>query len=209
MRPDHRPVSVPIAGCNLVPTGSEFMAKKKAAGGPTKSAAVREYLQQHPDATAKDVVPALAAQGIEVKEGLVSVIRSSLKRKGGRKGVKKKVARNGRAARTGSRAGKAPRGARSQAVREYLSQNPDASPRQVVSALAAQGIDVKETLVGSIKYGKRAKTAGRKKGPGRAKPSRANGTLTSDDLLEAKRLAERLGGIEQVRAALETLEQLI
>ena len=184
------------------------MAKKKAAGGPTKSAAVREYLREHPDATARDVVPALAAQGIEVKEGLVSVIRSSLKRNGGRKAVRKKVARNGRVGRTGARAGKVPRGARSQAIRDYLAQNPDASPRQVVDGLKAQGIPVKETLVGSIKYGKRAKAASRKKGAGRATPSRANGTLTSDDLLEAKRIADRLGGIEQARAALETLEQL-
>lgn len=41
---------------------------------------------------------------------------------------------------------------------------------------------------------------------GRTKPTRANGMLTSDDLLEAKRLADRLGGIQQARAALETLE---
>ena len=46
--------------------------------------------------------------------------------------------------------------------------------------------------------------------PGRGgKPERAaNGALTAADLLEAKKLADQLGGIDQAQQALAALEQL-
>ena len=185
------------------------MAKKRTAGGNSKSDAIRQYLQEHPDATAKDIVPALAQQGIVVSEGLVSVVRSSLKKRAGKKATKKKVGRNGRVSRRAATAtGEPARGARSQAIRDYLAQSPGASSKEVVAGLQAKGIEVKETLVNSIKYGKRSKALSRKRIVSRGRPGRATGTLTSDDLLEAKRLADQLGGIKQARQALETLERL-
>jgi hypothetical protein len=101
------------------------------------------------------------------------------------------------------------RGAKSQAVRDYLSENPQASPKEVVEGLKAKGVNVKVTLVNSIKYKKPSK-AGRRRGPSvrmAARRSSRNG-VTVEQLLEVKRLADSLGGAEQVRRALETLEQL-
>jgi hypothetical protein len=101
------------------------------------------------------------------------------------------------------------RGAKSQAVRDYLSENPTASPKEVVEGLKAKGVKVKVTLVNSIKYKKPSK-AGRRRTPSvrmAARRSSRSG-VTVEQLLEVKRLADSLGGPEQVRQVLETLEQL-
>src|SRR5215831_14868162 len=49
------------------------------------------------------------------------------------------------------------RGARSKAIRDYLETHPHAGPKQVVADLRAQGIDVTDGLVSSIKYGPNSK----------------------------------------------------
>lgn len=114
---------------------------------------------------------------------------------------------------------------KSKAVRDYLNKNPQAGPKQIVEGLAAQGIEVSRSLASVVKYkpgpNKRAakkrttKRATRKAGrPARARARvptapkvRAN-RLTAEDLFEAKRLVESLGGIGEARRALEALEQL-
>ena len=101
------------------------------------------------------------------------------------------------------------RGARSQAVRDFLAANPTASPNQVVNGLREQGIKVKVTLVNSIKYKKPSKGRTRRAPSVRmaARRSSRNG-VTVEQLLEVKRFADSIGGAEQVRQALKTLEQL-
>lgn len=63
------------------------MARKKS-GGPSKSQAIRTYMQDNSGASTSEIVAALAGQGIEVTPGLVSNIKytSSKKKPGGRKG---------------------------------------------------------------------------------------------------------------------------
>jgi hypothetical protein len=101
------------------------------------------------------------------------------------------------------------RGAKSHAVREYLSANPQASPKEVVEGLKAKGVKVKVTLVNSIKYKKPSKTGRRRTTSVRIAARRSSAAATTvDQLLEVKRLADSLGGAEHVRRALETLEQL-
>ena len=119
------------------------MAKKTTRGDVNRSEAVRNYLEDHPDATASVVVPALAQEGITVSGQLVNNVRSTLKKK-----AKKRVAKRGR------RPG-----------------------RKKVAA-------------------KRA-----------ARPM-GNNELSTAALFEAKQLADDLGGIDQARKALDTLEQL-
>ena len=101
------------------------------------------------------------------------------------------------------------RGARSQAVREYLAENPQASPREVVEGLKAKGIKVKVTLVNSIKY-KRPSKSGRRRTSTRRVAGRKNrlAGATVERLIEVKRFADSIGGMDQVRHALDTLEQL-
>jgi hypothetical protein len=103
------------------------------------------------------------------------------------------------------------RGARSQAVRDYLAANPTASPKEVVEGLREQGVKVKVTLVNSIKY---KKPSGKRRGrramtiSAAARRAPANGNVTFDQLLGVKWLVDSLGGADQVRQALDALAQL-
>jgi hypothetical protein len=102
------------------------------------------------------------------------------------------------------------RGARTQAVRDYLAGNPEASPKEVVEGLQQKGIKVKVTLVNSIKYKKPSKGAKRRRSPAVQSAARmtSSGTLGFEQLIEVKRLVDGLGGAEQVRQALDALAQL-
>ena len=94
---------------------------------------------------------------------------------------------------------------KSDAIRDYLAKNKDAKPKEIIEALAKQGIKVSQALVGNVKFTSGKKTVKAKKKAGR--PPRAD--LTAADLLEAKRLADQLGGISKAKQALETLEKLV
>ena len=109
---------------------------------------------------------------------------------------------------------------KSQAVRDYLTENPDATASVVVPELAKRGIKVSPALVSQVKQ--RMKQAGdldgqkttAKKRPGRRSSTRKPTTvstskaLTANDLVEAKKRVDDLGGIDQARKALKYLEEL-
>ena len=119
------------------------------------------------------------------------------------------------------------RGSKSQAVRDYLTQDPTATASVVVAELAQRRIKVSRALVDQVKQ--RMKKSGdlggsgemvatkttKKRGGGRtgAKKSvtgagsRSN-ALTAEDLVAAKKLADELGGIDQARKALKYLDDL-
>jgi|SRR5579872_962685 len=101
------------------------------------------------------------------------------------------------------------RGARTQLVRNYLAEHPDASPKMVVEGLKERGIKVKITLVNGIKY-KTAKPGKRRRAAAVRIAARKTHSFGSafEQLIEVKRLADSLGGIENVRHALDMLEQL-
>ncbi len=107
---------------------------------------------------------------------------------------------------------RAKRGVRSQAIREYLSKNPKAGPKQVVEALKEKGVVVKLGLVSAVKYGtgKRSKSRRGRSPSVRVAARRTRGVppVTVEQLIEVKRLAVAIGGVEQVRRVLETLEML-
>lgn len=101
------------------------------------------------------------------------------------------------------------RGARTQAVRDYLSENPKASARAVVEGLKEKGIKVKLTLVNSIKYKKPSKGRKRRSLAVQSAARRTGASPVSlEQLIEVKRLADSLGGADQVRQALDALAQL-
>jgi hypothetical protein len=102
------------------------------------------------------------------------------------------------------------RGEKTKAVREYITANPKASPKEIVAGLASTGMKIKIGLANSLKYAKMK--PGRRRAPVVASAARrartSNGAVTVDQLLEVKRLSDSFGGIEHVRAALESLEML-
>ncbi len=99
----------------------------------------------------------------------------------------------------------AKRGRKSQAIRDYLSQNPGAMPKDIIAGLKAQGTKVSPALVSNVKYGGNMVKA-TKKAVGRKPASAA--AITADDLMQAKELADQLGGVGKAKEALETLERL-
>jgi hypothetical protein len=107
----------------------------------------------------------------------------------------------------------------SQHIRNYLKDNRGATPNQIVDGLAAQGVTVSAGLASNVKYtssqkGKRKMKAARQKAAGDGAPTkktagkRSAAALSAQDLFEAKKLADELGGIAAARKALDALEKL-
>ena len=117
---------------------------------------------------------------------------------------------------------------RTEKVREYIRANPEQTNAEVFRGLADQGTHVSRSLVSQVrkeagmpqgsgttrragkkKVGK--KKVARKKAamaqPTAAKAGRGR-TVTAEDLFEAKKLADELGGLDRVREALDALERL-
>ncbi len=117
---------------------------------------------------------------------------------------------------------------RSAAIRKYQAKNPSATAKEVVSALAMQGIAVREQLVYTVKSknkdqkkaAKKAvvvkkkavvvkrKRATRKKATRKKVTRPSVSALSAKELFEAKKLVDKLGSIDGARKAIETLEQL-
>lgn len=102
------------------------------------------------------------------------------------------------------------RGAKTQAVRDYLAEHPEANPKAVVEGLKEEkGMSVKITLVNGIKYNKSRNSGTRRSLVARAAARRTSRTkMNFEQLVEVKRFADSLGGADQLRRALDMLEQL-
>ena len=77
-------------------------------------------------------------------------------------------------------------------IRAALADNPGASAKEIVKALAAQRVRVTPAQVYNVKS-----TTAKPKVDGYA------------SLIQAKKLADALGGVEQARAALDVLAKLV
>ena len=115
--------------------------------------------------------------------------------------AKKKVARGGRSQSGVNKA---------QAIRdEFGVQGANARPKDVIAALAAKGIKVSSAQVSNIKSklgGKPRRKAGRKAHS--SSSSSSNGAVSLAALLDAKRLAQKMGGLEAAKRALDVLVRL-
>ena len=106
------------------------------------------------------------------------------------------------------------RGAKSQAIRAYLGQNPNASAPEVVAALGRQGLKVTPAFVYNLRSGTKKKgRKGRRKGAVAAHRNGASraptaGQLSAEQLVATKELADQLGGTDKLRRALELLDKL-
>ena len=109
-------------------------------------------------------------------------------------------------------------------VREYMQANPDQSNAEVFHTLESQGTHVSRSLVSQVRKQlgmpqsdrtkKRAgkRRVGKKKVIHRrtamAQPTGRGRGITAEDLIEAKKLADELGGLDRMREALDALERL-
>ena len=96
---------------------------------------------------------------------------------------------------------------KSRAIRDYCKANPEAGPTETAAALKKQGIQVSTAMVSTVKtQAKKKKGRGRKKAARGAKP--ASDKIALSSLIQAKKMAESLGGIEKAQTALAALAKL-
>lgn len=101
---------------------------------------------------------------------------------------------------------------KSDEIRAYKHNNPEARPKDIVAALGERGITVSSALVSNVlnaankKAGKR-KAVRRKAKPG-PKPRAASQTVDLNALVEAKVFASKVGGVEKAQSILKTLGRL-
>ncbi|WP_145169114.1 hypothetical protein [Rubripirellula lacrimiformis] len=109
---------------------------------------------------------------------------------------------------------------KSQAIRDYNTSNPSAKPKQIAEDLSKQGISVSagfvSTILSTSKRKKKVARPGRPKGSvksvravGRPAKAKSNGDVSVDSLLKVKQLVAEIGGIDEAKSALSTLEKLM
>jgi len=108
---------------------------------------------------------------------------------------------------------------KSEAIRNYKNSHQDAGPTAIAVALTKEGTKVTPAFVSTVlsnakrkggkgrrKMGRRSKLVRRGRRP--AVVARASSDPV-DRLIQAKKMAEQLGGVEQARAALEALAKIL
>ncbi len=173
----------------------------------SKSQAIQEYLAANKEAMPQQIVDALKEKGIDVSFGLASAIKykkPGKKKTSARKSKKRIAAVKGEPAVTGS-----------ESIRHFIARNPAAGPKDIQAGLKAEGIQVSKHLISAVKYSKAKRKSGKKarrmarratvQVAVRKTPSTA---MTIVQLLEVKKFADLFGGADQVRQALDTLQQL-
>jgi len=107
---------------------------------------------------------------------------------------------------------KKPKVNKTQVIRDYLAENPDTAPKEVAATLSKQGLSVTANYVSTIKTNMKAKGKGKKKVAAKKKAApkkkAADAKILLSALMEAKKLAAKLGGIEQAKQAINALAQL-
>jgi hypothetical protein len=176
------------------------MAKKK--GGVNKSAAVREYMKDHPGASANEVAEALGQQGINISPALVYNVRAN--------DNKKQAGSNG-AAKRGRSAKGAAHGSKADAIREAFNRlGPSSRARDIIADLAKQGMEVTSAHVSNVRARMESEGKSARRAAGGAARGGSGGgeTVSIEKLVQAKNMAEKLGGIESARRMLDALAKL-
>jgi len=96
---------------------------------------------------------------------------------------------------------------KSKAIRDYKAAHSDAGPTAIAEALTKEGTKVSPQFVSTVLSNARKKGRKGRRGRRGGKAAGANSSLRQ--LLAAKRLAARLGGIDAARQALDTLAKLL
>jgi len=172
----------------------------------SKSQAISEYLASNKDASPKQIVEGLKEKGIEVSFGLASAVKYKHpgKKKTSARKAKRVAAVKTEPAVTGS-----------DSIRQFIAKNPTAGPKDIQAGLKAEGVKVSKHLISAVKYSKAKKKSGKM---ARRMARRAtvhvaarkthSSSITVEQLIEVKRFTDSLGSADQVRQALDMLEQL-
>lgn len=187
---------------------------KTAKPKTSKKQAVVEFLTAHPNATTGEVVAGVKKQGIDISPGSVHTIKWALKKSvwPATNQVEEEDAVQVESA-AAAPAGEGVVLSKTQAVKNYLAANPEAGPTEISAALKAQGIDVSTNYVSNIKLKMGIKKKRRKQKAAASEavassPAVAEDQISLSALLEAKKLIEKLGGVDAAKRAILALAQL-
>lgn len=99
---------------------------------------------------------------------------------------------------------------KSEAIRKYKSAHADAGPKEISAALAKEGLKITPGFISTVLSNDRRK-AGKSRRKGGRKPGRpaAAGGGAVEALVQAKRLADEMGGVAKARAALDALALIL
>jgi hypothetical protein len=106
---------------------------------------------------------------------------------------------------------------KSQLVRDYLVKNPKATPKSIAIALGEQGVVVTPNYVSIVKF-QMKRLRGRTRKPVVVAPDafdtkpveqKVSEKFSLETLIQAKKLAESLGGVDNARQALAALSKII
>lgn len=92
---------------------------------------------------------------------------------------------------------------KSQAIRDYLKDKPDAGPTEVCRELKKKGLTIAPALVSNVKAAMLGKKRGAKKVGGRR-----GDAVSLNALLEAREFVDKVGSVDQAVQILKTLEKL-
>lgn len=103
---------------------------------------------------------------------------------------------------------------KSASIRDYKSKHADAGPKDIAAALTGDGVKVTAGFVSTVLSNdkRRGRKGRRKPGPKPGRPAggaKHRGGDTLSKLVLAKKLSDQLGGVEQARAALNALAQIL
>ena len=93
---------------------------------------------------------------------------------------------------------------KTQAIKDALARSPSGSPSEIAAQLAESGIKVSAAYVSTVK------SDAKRKG-GKAKKSKRGPTddlVSLPNLLEAKKFAEKIGGVQEARTLLDALKKI-
>ena len=103
---------------------------------------------------------------------------------------------------------------KSAAIREYKSKHAGAGPKEIAAALAGDGVKVSAGFVSTVlsndkrRGGKKRRKGGRPAGRPKTSSGMGRGDALSK-LVLAKKMSDKFGGVEQARAALNALAQIL
>lgn len=99
---------------------------------------------------------------------------------------------------------------KSEAIRKYKEAHPDTGPKEISAGLAKEGFKVTPAFISTVLSNDRRK-AGKGRRKGGRKPGRpaATGGSAVEALVQAKRLADEMGGVAKARAALDALALIL
>ena len=186
---------------------TQRMAKKSSQEGASKSDLARQYLSKHSGASVSQIKEGLAAEGVSISTALASKIKYGRSKNGTPKKGRGRRKATGRKTASGISKAEEIR----QSIRRFGKRF---RPRDVVAELAEKGVAVSSAQVSTIakSLGMRRRRKGRRGALASTGTARAAGhrdaSVSVSDLVATKKLADQLGGIDNVKVALDALSKL-